>query len=101
MAAVVPISKGGPPHICRVCECPIFVYMRFSPCRHAFCEACGETNRQVCPICNDKVQDSKVFILGKGDCHTVYLCPAPTCGRSYLAEHSLNVHQDLRDHHVD
>ena len=53
MAAVPPPPRRRA-HSCVVCDFPIAVYGRLTPCLHAFCAECA-TTLPVCYLCNAQV----------------------------------------------
>ncbi|KAH3743325.1 E3 ubiquitin-protein ligase Hakai [Pelomyxa schiedti] len=85
---------GGPPHICSKCSFPIWQYSILQPCMHALCRRCAQSlTVSSCPICKGTL--SKVDHLST---QSVFICPVPSCLRSYPSEIKLVDHQKLRKH---
>ncbi len=43
-------------HICVRCDCPVAIYGRLSPCRHAFCLQCAEEMGATCYLCFKQIE---------------------------------------------
>jgi len=80
-------------HSCFKCSFPILVYGRLTPCQHAVCISCAET-QSACTFCHQHIDKVETI----SDSNFIHICSYSKCQRSYHSEYSLNEHQKLRGH---
>eukprot|EP01018_Ginkgo_biloba_P008095 Gb_24756 [translate_table: standard] len=85
---------GDKVHFCLVCDFPIAIYGRLSPCEHAFCLSCARSEPS-CYLCDERIQKIQTIKMLEG----IFICGAPHCLRSFLKRPDFELH--IKEAHSD
>eukprot|EP01116_Phalansterium_solitarium_P004053 TRINITY_DN14934_c0_g1_i1.p1 TRINITY_DN14934_c0_g1~~TRINITY_DN14934_c0_g1_i1.p1 ORF type:complete len:477 (-),score=48.18 TRINITY_DN14934_c0_g1_i1:174-1604(-) len=88
-------AKKKAPIFCDICQLPIVVFCRFSPCQHVSCSQCV-AGPKICPVC--KAPFDKADVDEWSDEVQIFVCDYAKCRRSYFNAFSLSEHQKIRKH---